>query len=449
MKTNHLKIYMVIAMMGLLNGLSHSESLPTINPDLSIHLPNAVYVDANGNSVYLSANLSFKEVDNNGDLLWRLANYEIDTGGMPEKIECTTLFAAGEKRTLHNRREGLDYIINCKASVLGDLIIEPGVSIQFDTDSGIVVGRSGSNQGSIQAIGTAEQPIVFTGEDKVAGAWSGILINSNDIKNSLQYCQFEYAGGSAFNSNGDLGSVIVWSDSHLNMANTHISHSASWGLNANYGGSTLMLTNNTMTANKKPMLLLDSYITMVSGGSYNGNEIDAIFVEGHAIKGLNNWTNLEVPYRITSDVIFSEGILTIQPGVTLEFENGTRLNVGNSDIDSLIAVGTEEDPITFTAVNKQMGAWQGIYFGFTNSPQNEIGFATIAYASNSDQAGAIYMWSAPTLNVHDVMFENIQRCAFYAAPDLDTTNPNPNLTISNLSSSNISNIGGGLCGGSE
>lgn len=80
-----------------------------------------------------------------------------------------------------------------------------------------------------------------------------------------------------------------------------------------------------------------------------------------------------------------------------------------------------------------LGAWQGIYFD-TPSPLNKIGFATIEYATNANQEGAIEMWYGTVLNVHDVAFKDIQNCAIHqyiSVGDPDT------LTTSNLTYTNV------------
>jgi len=446
MKKEILTVLSIAALTGYANNSAYAETLPKIDPNLNINMPDAVFTNSAGEVYRLKADFTYLGPSERGTFLWEVKpdGYTIlsNTTSVPPEEVCSTsnVLAVGEARTLHNINNGVDYIINCTYRVNGDLIIDPGVTIQFGTDAGISVSRSGS----IQALGTQEQPVLLTGEDKIAGAWKGVFIESNDIKNTLQNTNIDYAGGSAFNSNGDLGAVIVWSDTRLKMVNTTIRHSAAYGFNASYGGDALILRDNIITESKAPMIMEGAYPTMISGGTFIGNETDAIFVNSDQITGQHNWTNLGVPYRIANRlVVIAGGELTIQPGVTLEFEDDGQLDIneGASGSDpSLIAVGTEQDPITFTGVNKVLGAWNGIYFD-TFSPLNEIGFATIAYASSPDQLGAVYTWAKAVVNVHDVNFVNIQQCAIYTAPS--TSSPNPNLSTSNLIHSNV---GGTICG---
>ena len=407
--------------MGLV--YAESESLPIIHPNLDIEMPDAVFSDTGGSVLRLKADFDFVGMSERGTFLWEVKpdGYditEVTTNVPAEVLDCSSSRGVpeGETHTLINKNNGVDYIINCIYSVEGDLTINPGVTIQFGTDAGIRVEDSGS----IQVLGASDQPVVLTGEDKIKGSWRGLYIDSNDAKNTVQYTQIDYAGGKAFNSNDDLGAVIVWADARLNMHNTTISHSASYGFNANYGNTVLTLIDNVIRSSKAPMLVKTDYVTNISGGDYAENELSAITVVGNGVStgitGQHNWKNLGVNYRIAKQITVEEGgQLTIQPGVTLEFEDDGKIYVNESvsgrSAPSLVAIGTESKPIIFTAVNKVVGAWQGIYFD-TPSPLNEISFATIAYASNPNQEGAISTWADTVLNVNNVRLENIQGCGF-------------------------------------
>lgn len=353
----------------------------------------------------------------------------------PMVIDCSTPVAAGKVLTLENRNNGIDYIINCIYTVAGDFVVDPDVTIQFGNDAGIKVRETGS----LQALGTAEKQILFTGENKVAGAWRGVFIDSNDPLNKIEHAKIEYAGGGSFNSNGDLGAVIVYSNSRLAMNNTTLSNSAAYGFNASYGGDDLTLENNTITACSAPMYIEGAYPTTISGGNYTGNDLDAILVASDQITGMHNWTKLDVPYHLPGGLqVIPGGKLTIMPGVMLKFGQDSRLHINegaSGPKPSLIAVGTLDDPIVFTSIDNTLSAWRGIYFD-SPSTLNEIGFSTIENASNSSQSGAIEMWYGTVLDVHDVLFKDIDDCAIHQYISGAGTN---NLTTSNLRFDNVTN----------
>lgn len=340
--------------------------------------------------------------------------------------------------TLVDRGSGVDYILNCSANVKGNLIIEAGVTIQFGTDAGMRV----YNSGSIQVLGLENKQVVFTGEDKIPGSWRGIFIQSNDVKNRIEYAKIEYAGGEAFSSNGDKGAVIIYSNTHLNINNTTITNSETYGINASYGGDELVLVDNTITLCKAPMYIEGAYPTTISGGNYIGNTIDAIIVTSDQITGNHNWNKLNVPYHLPEGLtVIAGGKLTIMPGAILKFGLDKVLYISegaSGPKPSLIAVGTAQEPIIFTGLNNVLGAWRGIRFD-TPSPLNEIGFATVEYASNPNQEGALDLWYGTVLNVHDVTFKDIQRCAIHY--NISPTAVNT-LTTSNL---DYQSVGSQIC----
>lgn len=367
----------------------------------------------------------------------------------PITLSCNS-FQSGNPEAitlLKNRGDGVDYIINCKISVGVDLVIEPGVNIEFTNGSGMEI----TTTGSVTAVGSSTDTIIFSGINKAKGAWLGILNRSNSVTNRFEYCLIDYAGGGAFNSNGDLGNLILWADSYIRLENTTISNGTSYGINASYIGSSgydVEITNCTITTCNIPFYGNPNIAHKISGGSFTGNTTDAIRIGvksgGDKIETAQTWTDLGVPYRIqtSSTLLVRDGTLTIEPGVTVEFENGARMEIGSTDASTLIAVGTPSNPITFTGVTKAAGAWEHIDFHFTKSPLNEISHAIIEYAGNSGSGGAVYTWSKAVVKVTNVTFKDIGTCAIYAAPS--TSNPNENLTESDNTTENV--VGGYLCG---
>lgn len=363
----------------------------------------------------------------------------------PLVLECNNLVAAGASLTLEDRGAGVDYIINCMARVDGDLIIEPGVTIQFNEDGGINVLN-----GSLQAIGTFEKQIIFTGEDKVPGSWGYIVFQTDDVKNKMSYCTVEFAGAFPVSSNNDKGNVIVMHSSRLEMEECTIRNGESYGVKITASSSEIpVFINNNISNCSYPLHIPPNLVHHINGGDFTGNTTDAILIKttsnGTSETVTNNetyvWNKQNVPYHVTKMLLVSDGTLIINPGAVLEFENGMGIEVGDSDASTLIAVGTSADPILFTGIVKTPGAWKGLEFNFTESPLNEVAFAKIEYSGSDNDAG-IYMWARPVLNVHDVLFENISGCAFVAEPT-STSFPNPNLTETNNTYTSVS--GGQSC----
>jgi hypothetical protein len=362
----------------------------------------------------------------------------------PVLLDCNSFTASfPDKITrLEDRGIPVDYIIDCTISVDIDLTIDPGVTIAFTNGSGMVIKETGS----LNASGTSDKPVIFTGEDEVKGSWKGIISYSDDVKNRLEHAIIEYAGGGAFNSNGDLGSLILWADAYFRIEHTTIQKGASFGINCNYSRYNIEIANTTITDCEMPVNTADpNILSKISTANFTGNVIDAIKIGkpgGAALDGNHTWSDLGVPYRMSNRLWVKDASLTLEPGVVMEFENGTGIRVGDTDQSTLIAVGTPTNPITFTGVTKVAGAWEKIDFHFTKSPLNEISHAIIEYGGNPGSDGVVYMWAKPVVKVTNVSFSDIGSCALYAAPY--TSNPNENLTYENNTLNNVT--GGYLCG---
>lgn len=117
--------------------------------------------------------------------------------------------------------------------------------------------------------------------------------------------------------------------------------------------------------------------------SFQSNNADAILLLENRGDG--------VDYII--DCVVSVSIdLKIEPGVVIEFADAAGMKV--KDSGSINAVGTQSEPITFTATNKTKGAWKGI-MSSSQSVKNQFDYVTMEYAgvggltSNSEPASLI------------------------------------------------------------
>ncbi|MGE5653293.1 MAG: copper amine oxidase N-terminal domain-containing protein [Bacillota bacterium] len=122
------------------------------------------------------------------------------------------------------------------------------------------------------------------------------------------------------------------------------------------------------------------------------------------------WYAAESPHYVKG-VFRVEGktnpVLTIEAGAKVYFENGGQLLIGDQFPGGLVARGTADKRILFTAdsTNPQAGFWQGIKFrpltlanNDLNSPKSIIEGATIEYAGgNYNDSAAIRMEGEATL----------------------------------------------------
>ncbi len=350
-------------------------------------------------------------------------------------LDCQVFNQTGTTYELVDLGLDVDYIVNCQMPISCDLEIKPGVTISFTSNAGLNV----NSNGSLNAVATTAGPILFTGVDKVAGAWAGLYIDSEDVKNKISGCTIEFAGGDSFNSNGDEGGIILYATSKAEVSNTTIENCAGYGINSNYGGCDFTFTNNTITGCTHPMFTAAEYAGSISGGTFTGNAIDAIYIDTYASDGevetSQTWTNLNVPYRVKGGgTLKNSANWIIAPGVIIEFEPS--VEVRTPDGHSLYAVGTPSELITFRGVVAGQGAWERLYFDSTN-PLNEIGYAEIIGGGEdpTNTNGSVNLWYDAKLNIHDVHFIDNAACGVYGVLSGGQT-VNPNYSSSNLTFTN-------------
>lgn len=103
--------------------------------------------------------------------------------------------------------------------------------------------------------------------------------------------------------------------------------------------------------------------------------------------------NAPVDYIVSCKMSIPDDV-TIEPGVTIAFQTNTGFAI--LETGSLKAIGTVNKPITFTGVDKERGAWGGIYFN-SNDSKNEFNHTILEYAGgtavyggSSEKGGIVY-----------------------------------------------------------
>ena len=93
---------------------------------------------------------------------------------------------------------------------------------------------------------------------------------------------------------------------------------------------------------------------------------------------------INVTYQVSNSSVYNhsggisvDNVLTIEPGVVIEHDANVKWNIQENG--AFKAVGTTSQPIVFTAINKVLNGWIGIYFD-SEHPLNEIAHAQFHYS---------------------------------------------------------------------
>ena len=325
------------------------------------NLPIAVYLDGLGSSIF--GGISGNEFSGN-----KYNNLNFDGIGISGALKSDVTLSKNL------------YIITGYIGVTSGKILtmQPGVRI---LDSG---SHNINVDGILRAIGTETDPIIFTAPKDAEygngnGAtydWYGITV-ADTGEFTGDYVKIRYAGGGR--SYGDKGNAID-TDGKLTLTNSEVSNTYGTGINiyiqgtqdvtvenciirdslrngiyiSKYGTGSMSIKNNSLSnnANLPIAVYLDglgsSIFGGISGNEFSGNKYNNLNFDGIGISGAlkSDVTLSKNLYIITGYIGVTSGkILTMQPGVRI-LDSGSH----NINVDGILrAIGTETDPIIFTA----------------------------------------------------------------------------------------------------
>jgi hypothetical protein len=125
---------------------------------------------------------------------------------------------------------GLPYRVMERFDVLGDWVIDPGVTIEVSQDTSISI----TTEGSISAVGTAKAPIHIVGVEALQGFWQGIEIHSVSASNVFENVELLHAGSDGFNGSDDSdGSLFIGGfggDGSVTVRDSTVAESGGYGI---------------------------------------------------------------------------------------------------------------------------------------------------------------------------------------------------------------------------
>ena len=257
------------------------------------------------------------------------------------------------------------YIIGADLTISGNsrLEIEPGVVIKFVdiNDSYFRI------DGTLIAEGTAAEPIVFTeiDDDEFGGDtnnngdatvpavrnWQGIIINSPDsLPSSIDYCEIRYGGYSS-------DEAIMINNSSPTITNSNFYKNGGC-ITIIGSASSPQITNNVFEEDTyAPIIIGLAASPIFSSNQYVNNTYNAIAINPGTYSAPNYTLSKQdisgfenIAYISSADITISTGsTLAIDPGVIIKFIdiNDSYLRINGT----LLAQGTEEEPIVFTEID--------------------------------------------------------------------------------------------------
>lgn len=296
------------------------------------------------------------------------------------------------------------------------LRIEPGTQLGFSTNAGIRVGWAilGNREGALIAEGTATNPIIFNSISGKSGDWKGIMFDDYsdyNMNSILKHCVIENAGhpnyygiGSTIFSRRTIMPIIenctlrnssdheiYCTESPIAVTNSTISNRSNTeiifleesspsiignsitGVNNSYWlycsaeESNPIIINNTFHGRVKNALRVGTN-SKIQANHFLTPDSLSIEVWGDAFDKSTVWNSqigLSQYKIINADLeIKNNFTFTLEPGVSLLFENGTGIKITGSinlyGTGFIHAEGNAKNPITFTSASGKSGDWKGV-----------------------------------------------------------------------------------------
>ncbi len=295
-----------------------------------------------------------------------------------------------EDTTLSNQGlfSNVDYTVTDDLTISAKLTIEPKVTIEFASDTRLLIGSGGQ----ITATGEDGNEIILRGQEKTAGYWKGVQINSSDITNTFEYVNIQHTGSSPHQDFKAAIFVEGFAAGKTSLSKVSVSDAAGYGLVVENGGTLETFTGNSFSgiAEGAPILIHASQVHKLDGATtFDGetNDNNVVEIAGGSVNATSTvtWPALDAatPYRVVGDVDFDSAV-KISAGAILRFASEARLLVSGGSID---ATGTAGNTIIFQGDVEQAGYWSGIRIDSSDST-NVIDYAEVKHAGHSSGLGS-------------------------------------------------------------
>ncbi len=292
----------------------------------------------------------------------------------------------------HAFHDGTPYYISGNLDIRSGLKIQAGVNIEFAAEKGLNVLDAAAY---INAVGTADKKITFSGRTHTKGFWRGISISSSNVLNALEFVEISNAGsGTLPNIPGITGSIGLdgGNVTSLSIKNSVITDGKGYGLYAELGSVIASFSNNEFkNIDGAPLALPANEVGKLDAATIfsNGNTTKTVEILGSVLHRAAEvrWKAFAdgTKYFVSGSVEIRSG-LVIDPGAEFEFAADKTFIVQRINNSYIIAKGTAAKRIVFTGVNKTQGYWGGIAI-ISNDDRNEFDFVDVAYGGSSFLTG--------------------------------------------------------------
>lgn len=322
--------------------------------------------------------------------------------------------------------------------------LEPGVVVQMNDGQDAYV----SYDGALNAVGTAELPIVLQGSSE-SPTWPGLQIDSANQDNVFEHLILAGAGTETMLYQDQPSALVVWGEGYLKASDLHIAHSGGDGLSilsetsgfpGEYGPG---LVFEDVAGH--PVRLNADHMETLDWGDFESSELGEPTVAAYTSRLEKEavWSAIALPVRMETDLPVWAG-LRVESGVEIQFLAGNSLLVSAAGENPTAEfIGTADAPVVLRGRLEQPGAWGGVLFS-SASPANRMEHVRIENGGGVEhtwagvKANLSLGYGAAILSVRDVEILNSADAGILLDDDLGEVS----FTAENLSYSG--NAGGDL-----
>ncbi len=235
-----------------------------------IALKNTLFAQNDGYGVYVYEGGLLREFANNafsgnteaGILLDAVNVVKLDRatsfkgGNGRDVVEVTSSAVSGASEVVWaGFADKTPYRITGELTITTGFRLEPGVTMEMNRDVPIRI----NNEAYMTAKGTDTEKIVFTGADRTAGFWRGIISYSPSAKNVLENAEVSNAGSVAIVSGKKANVAVYGNKAAMTISKSRIVGSGGHGVYVSYGASANadLSTANTFTGNASANVLIE------------------------------------------------------------------------------------------------------------------------------------------------------------------------------------------------
>jgi len=290
----------------------------------------------------------------------------------------------------------------------GSVTFEPGAEVAFAANAGLsLIGEV-----AITAEGTAEDPVVFSGQTTGRGSWVGLSISSRSPDNRLSNVLLTDAGAS--------DAALTLSNASIELDDVTIQGNAGFALLAD-ATTDLSLANSVITDNDALMQIgIESVEFVDDTNALTGNDEDILHADGSTIDDAV-WTVSEVVISPSANIDV-DGAWMLFEGVTVAMRQGATITV--RDTATITAEGTADAPVTLTGRVAERGYWGGLTVQST-SADNVLSNVRLEYGGGApwtggaDSSGLVFLDAGGKLTIQDSTLANSDSAALRARAGAD------------------------------